>query len=179
VHSGEVHFRDLPACSLDLVAAEEVVAVVEAHCSPLVARAGSAEAVVVLDCAEVVAAGSTDRCMPRPGNTGLVGAVSEPGFVELAWSTHSPLAVHHIARHLPTLPAVHSGCCPIAHVRPGRSHGRNIAGRIGHHSPGTAAAADTAAVVVLGRSIAVAGVRGYCIAPSWRRCRRAPPMCLS
>jgi hypothetical protein len=178
VHSGELHFRDPPACSLDPVAAEEVDAVAEAHCSPLAAHAGSAEVVVVLDLAEVVV-GSTARCMPRPGNTGLAGAVSGPGSAELAWSTHSHLAVHRIAGHFPTLPAVHSSCSPTAHVHPGRSHDHNIAGRSGHRGPGTAAAADGSAAVVLGRSIAAADVHGCCIAPSWRRYRRAPPICLS
>jgi hypothetical protein len=178
VQSGEVHFRDPPAYFLDPVAAEEVVAVAQAHCSPLVDHAGSVEAVVVLESVEVVAVDSTARCMPHPGSTGFANAVSDPGLAGLVSSTHSYLGVRHIADQFPNLPVVRSSRCPIVHVHPGRSHNHSIAGRNGHHSPGTAAA-DASAVVVLGRSIAVAAERNCCIAAFWRRYRRAPPMCLS
>jgi hypothetical protein len=177
VGSGEVHSRDLSVYSLIPVAAGEVVAVVVARCSPLVERAGSAEAVVVLDSAEGVV-GSTARCMPRSGNTGFADAVSDPDLVELASSTHSCLVGRHIADHFPNLRAAHSGRCPIARFHPGRSHNRNIAGRNGHRTPGTAAVA-VSAVGVLDRSIAVAAVRGCIDVPFWRRYREAPPTCLS
>jgi hypothetical protein len=178
VHSGEVHFRDPPAYFLDPVAAEAVVAVGQARCSPLVEHAGPAEAVVVLGFAEVVAVGSTARCMPPPDNTGPASAASDPGLAGVVSSTHSYPGVRHTVGHFPNLPVVRSSRCPIARVHPGRSHNRSIAGRNGHHSP-AAAAADASAVVVLGRSIAVAAERDCCIAAFWRRYRRAPPMCLS
>jgi hypothetical protein len=179
VDSGEVHSRDLSVYSLTPVAAEDVVAVEEAHCRPLAGHGGSAEAVVVLDSAGVVV-GSTTRCMPPPGDTGLAGAVSDPGLVESVASTHLHLAVCHIAGHMPSPLAAHSGHCPIARFQPDRSHNRNIAGRNGHRTPGTAAVA-VPVVVVLGRGIAVAVVRDCKVAgvPFWRRYRRAPPMCLS
>jgi hypothetical protein len=179
VHSGEVHFRDLLVRLLVPVVAEEAVAFVEVHCRPLVEHAGSVEAVVVLGFAGAVAVDvhSTARCMRRPGNTGLAGAVSDCDLAGLVSSTHSYLGVHHIADHFPSLLVAHSGRCPIAHSRPGRSHNRNIVGRAGYRNPGTAAAAVSAAAV-LGRSTVAVVARGCCM-PSWRRCRRAPPMCLS
>ena len=82
-----------------------------------------------------VTLGSTGHYMRLLGSIGLAGAGDGLDSAGPALSTHSYLGSHPVAAHSPIRPG-HSGHCPNAHCRPGRSRSRSIAGRTGGRTGG-------------------------------------------